>query len=77
MRCQEFDAHIEELLSGMVPPEANEHMRQCERCTSYFRARTAVQNGLRNLARLIAAGSSPQPPQPQAWPFRRLTGRGF
>jgi len=58
MRCQEFDAQIEELLSGVMQPEANEHMRQCDRCTSYFRARTAVQNGLRNLAAAPLPGPS-------------------
>ena len=58
MRCNEFDAYIDEMLSGVLHPEANQHMRQCERCTSHFRARAAVQNGLRNLATASTMGPS-------------------
>jgi hypothetical protein len=57
MRCKDFDAHIDEMLSGLLQPDANEHMRQCERCTSYFRARTAVQNAMRALATAPASPS--------------------
>jgi hypothetical protein len=58
MRCYEFDGNIEEILSGAVMPEADEHMRECERCTSRFRARTAVKNGLRHLAAAPVTGPS-------------------
>jgi hypothetical protein len=59
MRCNEFDAHIDEMLSGVLHPDANQHLRQCERCTSYYRARSAVQNGLRKLALVSVPGPSP------------------
>ena len=59
MKCNEFDAHIDEMLSGVLHPDASQHMRQCERCTSYYRARAAVQNGLRKLALVSVAGPSP------------------
>lgn len=58
MRCNDFDAHIDEMLSGVLHPDANQHMRQCERCTSHYRARASVQNGLRQLAAASAAGPS-------------------
>ena len=58
MRCKDFDAQIGDLLSGVLHPDANQHMRQCERCTSYFRARSAVQSGLRALASLPAQDPS-------------------
>jgi hypothetical protein len=58
MRCNDFDTHIDEMLSGILHPDANEHMRQCERCTSHFRARAAVQNGLRQLASATQQGPS-------------------
>jgi hypothetical protein len=59
MRCKDFDAYIDEMLSGVLYPDANQHMRQCERCTSHYRARAAVQTGLRNLATASATGPSP------------------
>lgn len=59
MRCNEFDAHIDEMLSGVLHPDADQHMRLCERCTSHYRARTAVQNGLHKLA--LVSASSPSP----------------
>jgi hypothetical protein len=58
MRCNEFDAHIDEVLSGILHPEASQHMHQCERCSSHFRARATVQNGLRKLATVPAGGPS-------------------
>lgn len=58
MKCNEFDAHIDEMLSGILHPEASQHMRQCERCTSHFRGRATVQNGLRKLAVVSAGGPS-------------------
>lgn len=38
------------MLSGILYPDANQHMRQCERCTSHYRARATVQSSLRKLA---------------------------
>ena len=58
MRCNEFDAVIEEILAGVLHPDASQHMRECERCSSYFRARTALQSGLRALASAPAHGPS-------------------
>jgi hypothetical protein len=58
MRCNDFDSHIDEMLSGVLHPDANQHMRQCERCTSHYRARATVQNGLRTLAAASATGPS-------------------
>ena len=58
MRCNDFDSHIDEMLSGVLHPDANQHMRQCERCTSHYRARATVQNGLRKLAAASATGPS-------------------
>jgi hypothetical protein len=57
MRCNDFDAHIDEMLSGILLPDANQHMRQCERCTSHFRARALVQHGLRTLASATVSAS--------------------
>jgi hypothetical protein len=57
MRCNDFDAHIDEMLSGILHPESNQHMHQCERCTSHYRARAAVQNGLRAL--VAASANAP------------------
>jgi len=59
MKCKEFDAHIDEMLSGVLHPDASQHMRQCERCTSYYRARAGVQTGLRKLALISVEGPSP------------------
>jgi len=58
MRCNEFDTFIDEMLSGVLYPEASQHMRKCERCTSHFRARATVQNGLRQLAAANLPGPS-------------------
>jgi len=58
MRCHEFDANIEEILSGAALPETDEHMRQCERCTSHFRARAVVKNSLRHLGAAAISGPS-------------------
>jgi hypothetical protein len=58
MRCNDFDAQIDEMLSGILHPDANQHMRQCERCTSHYRARAAVQSGLRQLALASEQGPS-------------------
>ncbi len=58
MRCNDFDTFIDEMLSGVLHPDASQHMRECERCTSYFRSRSTVQNGLRKLAAATLPGPS-------------------
>jgi hypothetical protein len=72
MRCNDFDVHIDEMLSGVLHPEANQHMRQCERCTSHFRARAAVQNGLRKLSTASAMGPSRATDRAVMDAYRRL-----
>ena len=72
MRCNDFDAHIDEMLSGILHPDANQHMRQCERCTSYFRARAAVQNGLHKLASATLSGPSRATDRAVLASYRRL-----
>ncbi len=73
MRCNEFDAHIDEMLSGVLHPDANQHMRQCERCTSHFHARAMVQSGLRALA--TATGPSRTTDRAVMDSYRRLQQR--
>jgi hypothetical protein len=75
MRCNDFDTHIDEMLSGILHPDANQHMRQCERCTSYFRARAAVQNGLHKLASESSSGPSPATDRAVMASYRRLQQR--
>ncbi len=75
MKCNDFDAHIDEMLSGILHPDANQHMRQCERCTSHFRARAAVQNGLRQLASAKLSGPSRRTDRAVMDSYRRLQQR--
>jgi len=75
MRCNDFDAHIDEMLSGILHPDANQHMRQCERCTSHFRARATVQNGLRQLASAALPGPSHATDRAVMDSYRRLQQR--
>ena len=75
MRCKEFDAQIDELLAGVLHPDAHEHMRQCERCTSHFRARSAVHSGLRALASAPAQGPSHATDLAVMESYRRLQQR--
>jgi hypothetical protein len=75
MRCNDFDAHIDEMLSGILHPDANQHMRECERCTSHFRARSAVQHGLRTLASVSASGPSRATDHAVMESYRRLQQR--
>ncbi len=75
MRCNDFDAHIDEMLSGILHPDANHHMRQCERCTSHFRSRATVQNGLRQLASATLPGPSRATDRAIMDGFRRLQQR--
>lgn len=74
MRCKDFDAQIEELLAGILHPDASQHMRQCERCTSYFRARSAVESGLRTLASAPVQGPSRATDRAVMESYRRLQG---
>lgn len=75
MRCNDFDAHIDEMLSGILHPDANHHMRHCERCTSHFRSRATVQNGLRQLASATLPGPSRATDRAVMDGFRRLQQR--
>ncbi|MGC2208952.1 MAG: hypothetical protein WA532_02475 [Candidatus Korobacteraceae bacterium] len=75
MKCNEFGAHIDEMLSGVLHPDANQHMRQCERCTSHYRARAAVQNGLRKLALVSVPGPSPAVDRAVMDAYRQLQQR--
>jgi hypothetical protein len=75
MRCKDFDAHIDEMLSGILHPDANQHMRECERCTSHFRSRAAVQNGLCELAAAALPGPSRATDRAVMDGFRRLQQR--
>ncbi len=75
MRCNDFDSHIDEMLSGILHPDANQHMRQCERCNSHFRARAAVQNELRQLAAATLPGPSRATDHAVMDGFRRLQQR--
>ena len=77
MRCKDFDAQIEELLAGILHPDASQHMLHCERCTSYFRARSAVQSGLGALASAPVQGPSRATDRAVMESYRRLQqGRG-
>ena len=91
MKCNDFDAVIEQMLQshqanrglggspvpGVLHPDASEHMRQCERCSSYFRARTAVQTSLRALASAPVHGPSRATDRKVMEAYRRLQqGRG-
>jgi hypothetical protein len=75
MRCKEFDAQIDELLSGVLHPDASEHLRHCERCNSHFRARSAVHHGLRVLASAAAQGPSRATDLAVLESYRRLQQR--
>jgi hypothetical protein len=66
---------MDEMLSGILHPDANQHMRQCERCTSHFRARASVQNGLRKLASASASGPSSATDRAVMESYRRLQHR--
>ncbi len=75
MRCNDFDTHIDEMLSGILHPDASLHMRQCERCTSYFRARATVQSGLHKLASATLSGPSRATDRAVMASYRRLQQR--
>jgi hypothetical protein len=75
MKCNDFDAHIDEMLSGILHPDANQHMRLCERCTSHYRARAEVQTGLRKLASASAPGPSHATDRAVMDAYRRLQQR--
>jgi hypothetical protein len=72
MKCNDFDAHIDEMLSGILHPDANQHMSRCERCTSHFRSRAFVQDGLRKLASASPSGPSRAADRAVMDAYRRL-----
>jgi len=75
MRCNDFDVHIDEMLSGILHPDASQHMSQCERCTSHYRARATVQNSLRKLAAVAPSGPSRATDRAVMAAYRRLQER--
>jgi hypothetical protein len=75
MKCKDFDAHIDEMLSGILHPDANQHMRQCERCTSHLRSRATVQSSLRQLASATLPGPSRATDRAVMDGYRRLQQR--
>jgi hypothetical protein len=75
MRCKEFDVLIDEMLSGIFYPEASQHMRECERCNSHYRARAAVRNGLNRLAAVERPGPSRRTDRAVMEAYRRLQQR--
>src|SRR6202051_5349125 len=75
MRCKEFDAHVDEMLSGVLHSDADQHMRQCERCTSYYRAQTLLHNGLRAVAAAPTGGPSRATDRAVMESYRRLQER--
>ncbi|PSH05704.1 MAG: hypothetical protein CXZ00_00760 [Acidobacteria bacterium] len=72
MKCTEFDVLIDEMLSGILHPDANQHMRLCERCTSHYRARVSVQNSLRDLSAATPPGPSSATDRAVMERYRRL-----
>jgi hypothetical protein len=58
MRCNEFDTYVDEMLSGILYPEASRHLRECESCSADYAQRSAVQANLRRLAASATAGPS-------------------
>lgn len=72
MNCNEFDVLIDEMLSGLLHPDASQHMQRCERCTSHWRARLQVQQGLRQLAVSAPYGPSAATDRAVMEAFRHL-----
>jgi hypothetical protein len=72
MRCNEFDSHIDEMLEGIAYLEADQHMRQCERCASHLRARSQVHQELRKLAAASPGGPSRETDRAVMDAYRRL-----
>lgn len=75
MRCNDFDTHIDEMLSGVLHPDANQHMHLCERCNSHFRARAMVQNNLHKLVSASASAPSRATDRMVMESYRRLQKR--
>jgi hypothetical protein len=72
MRCNDFDLLIDEMLSGVLYPDAGQHLLQCERCTSHYRARAVAQNALRALAAATPSGPSRATDRAVMESYRRL-----
>ncbi len=75
MRCNEFDTYVDEMLSGILYPEASRHLRECESCASGYARRSAVQANLRQLAALATAGPSAATDRAVMEAFRRRQQR--
>ncbi|HVJ05237.1 MAG TPA: hypothetical protein VM578_06175 [Candidatus Saccharimonadales bacterium] len=75
MKCNDFDAHIDEMLSGILHPDANQHASQCERCSSHLRARANLQSSLRKLSSASPAGPSRATDRAVMESYRRLQQR--
>jgi hypothetical protein len=75
MRCNDFDLLIDEMLSGVLYPDAGQHLQHCERCTSHYRARAVAQSALRALAAATPAGPSCATDRAVMESYRRLQQR--
>jgi len=71
MRCDQFDTYIDEMLSGILHPEAARHLRECERCGANYARRAALQANLRRLAASATAGPSASTDRAVLEAFRR------
>ncbi len=75
MKCNDFDSHIDEMLSGILHPDASQHAAQCERCSSHLRARTHLQGSLRKLASAAPTAPSRATDRAVMESYRRLQQR--
>jgi hypothetical protein len=75
MKCNDFDSHIDEMLSGILHPDANQHAAQCERCSSHLSARAGLQSSLRKLASAAPAAPSRATDRAVMESYRRLQQR--
>jgi hypothetical protein len=71
MRCNQFDTYVDEMLSGILHPEAARHLRECERCSANYARRAALQANLRQLAATATAGPSAATDRAVLEAFRR------
>ena len=71
MRCNQFDTYVDEMLSGVLHPEAIRHLHECERCSANYARRAALQSNLRQLAASAAAGPSAATDRAVLEAFRR------
>ncbi len=71
MRCNQFDTYIDEMLSGILHPEAARHLRECERCSANYARRAVLQANLRQMAATATAGPSAATDRAVLEAFRR------